>query len=217
MGSEFCKFPPLKTIESSGGTQNNQQAMNTPLIVVLSAIGFLILVVVIIYNTLVAKKNQVENSFATIDVMLKKRYDLIPQLVDAVKGYMKHEEKVLTEITELRRKVVSTDGMSSMEKVDINNAMILGMNKIFAQVEDYPDLKASDNFLHLQRSMNEVEAQLSAARRAFNAAVTTYNNTVESFPSNVIAKSMNYKRRDVFMIPETEKIRPNVDFSNENA
>ncbi len=191
--------------------------MNTPLIVVLSAIGFLILVVVIIYNTLVAKKNQVENSFATIDVMLKKRYDLIPQLVDAVKGYMKHEEKVLTEITELRRKVVSTDGMSSMEKVDINNAMILGMNKIFAQVEDYPDLKASDNFLHLQRSMNEVEAQLSAARRAFNAAVTTYNNTVESFPSNVIAKSMNYKRRDVFMIPETEKIRPNVDFSNENA
>lgn len=191
--------------------------MNTPLIVVLSVIGFLILVVVIIYNTLVAKKNQVENSFATIDVMLKKRYDLIPQLVDAVKGYMKHEEKVLTEITELRRKVVSTDGMSSMEKVDINNAMILGMNKIFAQVEDYPDLKASDNFLHLQRSMNEVEAQLSAARRAFNAAVTTYNNTVESFPSNVIANSMNYKRRDVFMIPETEKIRPNVDFSNENA
>lgn len=191
--------------------------MNTPLIVVLSVIGFLILVVVIIYNTLVAKKNQVENSFATIDVMLKKRYDLIPQLVDAVKGYMKHEEKVLTEITELRRKVVSTDGMSSMEKVDINNAMILGMNKIFAQVEDYPDLKASDNFLHLQRSMNEVEAQLSAARRAFNAAVTTYNNTVESFPSNVIAKSMNYKRRNVFMIPETEKIRPNVDFSNENT
>lgn len=191
--------------------------MNTPLIVVLSVIGFLILVVVIIYNTLVAKKNQVENSFATIDVMLKKRYDLIPQLVDAVKGYMKHEEKVLTEITELRRKVVSTDGMSSMEKVDINNAMILGMNKIFAQVEDYPDLKASDNFLHLQRSMNEVEAQLSAARRAFNAAVTTYNNTVESFPSNVIANSMNYKRRDVFMIPETEKIRPNVDFSNENT
>lgn len=171
-------------------------------------VALLLLITIGMYNSLVRKKNDVENAFASMDVMLKKRYDLIPNLVETVKSYMTHEKSLLTEITALRARAQSGD-ISNDERVEIENKITRGMSGVMVAVENYPVLKASDNFLQLQAAWNEVEEQISASRRAFNAAVTTYNNSVETFPSNMMAGFMNYKRRTLFEIPTVE--RQNVD------
>ncbi len=157
-----------------------------------------------LYNSLVRKKNDVENAFASVDVMLKKRYDLIPNLVETVKSYMKHERTLLTEITELRTKAISGE-ISDDDRVILENKIAKGMSGIMVAVENYPDLKASQNFLQLQAAWNEVEEQISASRRAYNAAVTTFNNGVETFPSNMMAGIMSYKRKTLFEIPDSER------------
>lgn len=163
-------------------------------------VGFVVLIIIIMFNALVSRKNQVENAFASIDVYLKKRADQIPNLVNAVKGYMNHEKEVLTEITRLRTEA-SDSKLGSNDRVEVENKITDSMGKIMIAVEAYPDLKASDNFMQLQRSLNEVEEQLAASRRAFNASVTDYNNGVESFPMNMVAGMMGYKRKNVFTIP----------------
>ena len=162
--------------------------------------GCLILLFVIMFNSLVSRKNQVENAFASIDVYLKKRADQIPNLVKAVKGYMNHEKAILAQITKLRTEAFDSK-IGSNERVDVENKITDSMNKIMLAVEAYPDLKASDNFMQLQRSLNEVEEQLAASRRAFNASVTDYNNGVESFPMNIEALMVVYKRKNMFIIP----------------
>lgn len=170
-----------------------------------------LLIIILLYNSLINKKNQVQNAFGGIDAILKKRYDLIPNLISAVKSYMKHETDVLTEITELRTKVVSGQ-LSDDEKVDLDNKISKSIGGIMVAVEDYPDLKASRNFLQLQAALNEVEEQISAARRAYNAAVTDYNNATEMFPTSFFASLMGYKIKTLFEISETE--RENVDVVN---
>ena len=165
----------------------------------------------ILYHRLqrpVWKKNQVENAFARIDTMLKKRYDLIPNLVATVKQYASHEKETLTEITELRAKAMS-GGLSSDEQVKVDNQISKAMGGIMVAVESYPELKANENFIQLQRTLNETEEQISAARRAFNATVTDFNNAIEMFPSSIVAGMMHYTRRQLFEIPKTE--RENVD------
>lgn len=169
----------------------------------------LLLIAIGLFNSLVRKKNDVENAFASVDVMLKKRYDLIPTLVETVKGYMKHERRVLAEITALRTRIVN-DNLSSDERVVLENRILQGISNIMVAVENYPVLKASDNFLNLQASLNEVEEQLAASRRAFNAAVTIFNNSVETFPSNVVASLMKYKRKVLFNIPDNERVVVNI-------
>ena len=171
----------------------------------------LIIIIAIMYNGLINKKNQVENTFGGMDAQLKKRYDLIPNLISTVKTYMKHEADTLTQITELRAKAVSGD-ISNDEKVDLDNMITSKLGGIMVAVENYPDLKASDNFIQLQRSLNEVEEQISASRRSYNAAVTDYNNGVEMFPTNLIAGMMSFKRKNVFEIPDVQ--RENVDVEN---
>ncbi len=161
---------------------------------------FLILLYIILYNGLVSKKNQVENAFASIDVYLKKRGDLIPQLVETVKGYMQHEKSILENIAALRSQAQSS-ALGSDEKVNLENQITDNMGKIMLSVESYPDLKASNNFNMLQRSINEIEAQLAASRRAFNASVNDYNNGIESFPANIVAGMMKYTRKNMFSIP----------------
>jgi len=168
-----------------------------------------IVFIVILYNGLIGKKNSVEKSFASVDVILKKRYDLIPNLVAAVKQYMKHEAGTLTEITEMRAKAVSGQ-LSDDEKVTLDNKMSKALGGIMVAVENYPDLKASNNFIQLQGSLNEVEEQISAARRAYNAAVTEFNNAVEMFPSNFMASMMHYKIRELFVTSEAERKNVNV-------
>ena len=130
-------------------------------IIVIAFIVALILIIGIgLYNSLVRKKNDVENAFASIDVMLKKRYNLIPAIVDAVKGYMKHERELLTEITALRTRALS-ENLDNEGRVIVENKIQKGMSELFVAVENYPDLKASENFLHLQGSINEVEEPVS--------------------------------------------------------
>ena len=180
------------------------------MILILVGVGVVILVIAFgMYNGLIGKKNGVENAFATIDTILKKRYDLIPNLVAAVKQYMEHERGLLETVTALRAKATSGN-ISSDEAITLNNEINKTMGGIMVAVESYPELKANENFKDLQRSLNEVEEQLSAARRAFNASVTDFNNAVEMFPTNIMAGMMNYKRRQLFEIPETERQNPDV-------
>jgi LemA protein len=178
------------------------------MIVIIAILAAVLIAVFLMYNTLIKKKNDVENAFASIDTLLKKRYDLIPNLVSTVKQYMEHEAGVLTEITELRARATSGQ-LSQDEEVQLNNQLNKMLGGIMVAVENYPDLKASENFQHLQRTLNEVEEQISAARRAFNAAVTDFNNAVEMFPTNIMAGMMNYSTRELF--EATEQERQNVD------
>jgi len=176
--------------------------------VALVVVAAILFVIILIYNSLIGKKNQVKNVFGTIDVLLKKRYDLIPQLVAAVKGYMQHERSLLQEITEARARAVS-GRLSDDEQVLLDNTVSKQLGGIMLAVENYPNLKADKSFMHLQRTMTEVEEQISAARRAYNAAVEAFNNAVEMFPTNIVASMMGYQTRSFFEIREDE--RKNVD------
>ena len=174
------------------------------MIAVLIIVAVVLIFPILIYNNLVGSRNAIENAFGSIDAMLKKRYDLIPNLVETAKAYMKYEKETLTSITEMRTKAVSGN-MSNDEKVDVENKLSGMMRSVMVAVENYPDLKANDQFVMLQRSWNEAEEQISAARRSYNAAVTDYNNAVEKFPSNIFANMFGHKRRQVFEIPEAER------------
>lgn len=167
---------------------------------VIAAAVILLFTVLLIYNALIRRKNDVENAFASIDVMLRKRYDLIPKIVEAVKAYMNYERKLLTEITELRVRALS-EGLSPEDRVVVENRLGNRLSELLVAVENYPELKASANFLQLQGTLNEVEEQLAASRRAFNAAVTAFNNSIEVFPSSIIASMMSYRRRTLFELP----------------
>ena len=166
--------------------------------------------VILLFNSLVVKKNRVENAFASIDVMLKKRYDLIPNLVETVKGYAGHERTVLEEVTELRRQAAA-GGKSTDERIVADNLVSDALSRLLVTVESYPELKASDHFMHLQRSLNEVEEQLSASRRAYNAAVTAYNTAIEVFPSSLLAGMLGFGPRTLLSTPENHRAVPRVD------
>jgi len=160
--------------------------------------------VAVLYNKLIRSKNQVENVFGALDALLKKRYDLIPNLVDVTKEYMKYEKETLVEITRLRTQAMSGN-ISDSEKMQINDKIgRLGRGLMIA-VENYPNLKANESFAHLQSQWSEVEEQISAGRRAYNGAVTDYNNAIEMFPTNLMANAMNYQRKDVLETAEEER------------
>ncbi|WP_297439940.1 LemA family protein [Sulfurimonas sp.] len=179
--------------------------MSTPFIILI----VFIIIVVLMYNSLVAKKNQVENIFASVDTQLKKRYDLIPNLVASVSKYMQHEKSILEDITKLRAEA-NKPNISDKEKIALDTKLSSALGSIMIAVENYPELKANENVLHLQHSLNEVEEQISAARRAYNQAVTDYNNALEQIPTNILANMMNYKQKDVFEISEHERKNVNV-------
>jgi len=168
------------------------------------------IILVLMYNSLVAKKNQVENIFASVDTQLKKRYDLIPNLVASVSKYMEHEKSILQEVTKLRSDA-NKPNVSESEKIAIDAKMSAALGSIMIAVENYPELKANENVMHLQRSLSEIEEQISAARRAYNQAVTDYNNALEMIPTNFMANAMNYRKKEVFEISESERKNVNVD------
>ena len=179
--------------------------MSTSLIVLI----VIILALVLMYNSLVAKKNQVENIFASVDTVLKKRYDLIPNLVSSVSKYMEHEKGLLEEVTKLRADA-NKPNISDEQKIALDAKISTALGSIMIAVENYPDLKANENVMHLQRTLNEVEEQISAARRAYNQAVTDYNNALEQIPTNFMATAMAYRRKEVFEIVEAERKNVNV-------
>jgi LemA protein len=168
----------------------------------------IVLILVLMYNSLIAKKNQVENIFASVDTVLKKRYDLIPNLVASLNRYMEHEKSLLEKVTKLRAEA-NKPNLSDKDKISLDAKVTSALGSIMVAVENYPELKANENVMHLQHTLHEVEEQISAARRAYNQAVTDYNNAIEMVPTNFMASLMNYKRKEVFEIPEDE--RKNVD------
>ncbi len=171
---------------------------------IIGIIVAVIFVFILMFNSLIGKKNQVANILGTIDTLLKKRYDLLPQLVTAVKEYTKHERGVLEKITALRAKAVSGQ-QSNDQQVDLDNKISKLLGPIMVAVENYPQLKANENFIHPQRTMTEIEEQISAARRAYNASVTDFNNAVEMFPTNIMAGMMSCKTRKFFEIAEDQR------------
>ena len=173
--------------------------------------GLILLSIVFMYNTLISKKNQDENIFAGLDAILKKRYDLLPNLVASVKEYMVHERITLEKITELRTKALGGN-LDNATKIALEKQLSSMLGNLMVAVENYPTLKANENFLHLQSTLNELEEQISAARRAYNQSVTDYNNAIEMFPTNFMANLMKLERKEVFSVPSSE--RANVDVKN---
>ncbi len=177
--------------------------------VTLIIIGFLLLILVFSYNSLVSRRNKVQYAYSSTDVMLKKRRDLIPNLIESVKQYMNFEKALLTDITKLRTQAMD-ETLTEQQRFEIENKISGVLGKIKVAVENYPDLKSSQNFLQLQASLNEVEEQISAARRAYNAAVMSYNNACEMFPSNIFAGMFGFIRKVSFEIPQGEAENVNV-------
>lgn len=172
-------------------------------------LGALALALILMYNTLISHKNQVDNIFASVDTVLKKRYDLIPNLVSSVQQFMSHEKELLEKITQWRSQAMKP-GLSDEKKIELDRQMTGALGSIMVAVENYPDLKANENVMHLQRTLTEIEAQISAARRAYNQAVTDYNNAIEMFPTNFMANFMRYTRKAVFEAEESERKNVNV-------
>jgi len=182
----------------------------TVAIIIVGGLVMLLFIVAIgLYNSLIGKKNQVENAMGGIDVQLKKRHDLIPNLVATVQQYMEHERSLLEKITELRTRALS-GSVPEGERLQIETALSGALRSLMVSVENYPNLKANENFLHLQASLNEIEEQISAARRTYNASVTDFNNAIEMFPSNLVAGMMGLSRRMVFLAEESERQTPDV-------
>jgi LemA protein len=169
------------------------------MIVVLFFLGIIFLVLLMaisLYNRLVKLRNNREQAFADVDVQLKQRHDLVPQLVESVKGYMGHEKGVLTEITEARSNAMKATSIN--DKITAENRLSTALEGLKVSVEAYPDLKASQNFLDLQNEISDIENKIAAARRFFNSATKELNVATELFPSNLIATLFNFKREPMF-------------------
>ena len=164
--------------------------------VFLGLIGLVALMAVFAYNSLVKLRNNRENAFSDIDVQLKQRYDLIPQLVDAVKGYMTHEREVLERVTQARTAAMSAQTMT--DKIAADGQMSSALGRLMIASEAYPDLKANSSFTHLQQEIADMENKLAAARRYFNNATKELNNSIETFPSNLVAGAFGFRKEPMF-------------------
>lgn len=166
------------------------------LFITLGIIALLVVWLIAIYNGLVSLRNNRENAFADIDVQLKQRHDLIPQLIGAVKGYMEHERGTLEAVTQARQKAISASGIN--EKIAAEKELGSALQGLSIQVEAYPDLKANQNFMHLQKEIADIENKLAAVRRYFNAATKELNIAVQKFPNNIFAGMFGFKSEPMF-------------------
>ena len=180
------------------------------LIVVLVIVALLAMFVLATYNKFINLRNKVEEAFSTMDVYLKKRWDLIPNLVETVKGYAKHEEGTLKEIVNLRSGAY--DKMSTDEKVQTNQQLSSGISKLIALAENYPDLKANQNFSELSKELSSLEDEIASSRKYYNAIVRKYNDKVQMVPSNIVAKMFNFVAKKMFEVNETERENVQVKF-----
>ena len=176
--------------------------MSTTLIVIIVAI-VVVLFLISMYNNIVKLRNNRENAFANIDVQLKQRYDLIPQLVSTVKGYATHERELLERVTAARTAAMSATGIN--DKIQAENALSSALAGLKVSVEAYPDLKANQNFLQLQAELSDIENKLAATRRFFNSATKELNNAVQTFPANLIAGMFGFRKEPMFEIPSEER------------
>ena len=184
----------------------------TTLIIVAVIVVLLAFFVIAIYNSLVRLRNQVDNAWSQIDVQLKRRHDLIPNLMETAKGYMKHERETFEAITQARSQAMGAKTVGEAAKAE--GALGEALSKFMLVVENYPDLKANQNFLALQEELTSTENKISFARQSYNDQTMFFNNKIQMFPSNVIANMFNFTRRDFFEIEDkTEREVPKVSFS----
>jgi len=168
--------------------------------IIILIVVVLLFVVIAIFNRLVGLKNRTDEAWSDIDVQLKRRYDLIPNLVETVKGYVKHEKELFEKVTEARSEAMKSKGLN--EKAKAENQITEALKSVFAVAENYPNLKANENFIELQREITDTEDKIQASRRFYNANVRDLNIAVESFPSNVIAGMFGYRKRELFEIED---------------
>jgi LemA protein len=184
--------------------------------VVLIVIGVIVVLVVLaigIYNSLVQKRLRIDEAFAQIEVQLKRRHDLIPNLVNAVKGYMGFEQKVLTDVTNARAQAVAAGAQGPAQQAAAENALTSTLRSLFAVVENYPDLKANQNVLELQEQLTTTENQISFSRQHYNATVLDYNTAIATVPNVLLAGPLGFTKREFFDAePEASNV-PNVDLS----
>jgi LemA protein len=181
--------------------------MDTFLIASLGIIALVIVYTVISFNSLVTLKNRTQEAWSDIDVQLKRRYDLIPNLIETVKGYAKHEQGVFEEVTKARTAAINAKGVEEQGKAE--NMLTGALKSVFAVAESYPDLKASENFQKLQDELTDTENKIQASRRYYNTNVLDLNIKIEQFPSNIIAKMFNFVKREMFEIANPDE-RENV-------
>jgi len=182
------------------------------LIIILAAIVVLALFVIGIYNALVRLRNQVDNAWSQIDVQLKRRHDLIPNLVETAKGYMKHERQTFEEITKARAQAMGAKGVADAAKAE--GALGEALSKFMLVVENYPDLKANQNFLALQEELTGTENKISFSRQSYNDQVLFFNNKIQMFPSNIVAGMFAFTKRDFFEVESAaEREVPKVSFN----
>ena len=174
--------------------------------IILIVVGAIVLWVVFTYNRLITLRNRVKEAWSDIDVQLKRRYDLIPNLVATVKGYAAHESGVFERVTEARTRAMGAQTIK--EKGEAENILSGALKTLFAVSENYPQLRASGNFLELQRELTDTEDKIQAARRFYNGTAMDLNNKVESFPANIIASSFNFKQAEFFQLEEAGAKEP---------
>ncbi len=183
----------------------------TALIIVVVVVALLIIFVIGIYNALIRLRNQVDNSWSQIDVQLKRRHDLIPNLVETAKGYMKHERETFEAITNARSQAMGAKTVSDAAKAE--GALGEALSRFMLVVENYPDLKANQNFLSVQEELTSTENKISFARQSYNDQVLFSNNKIQMFPSNIIANTFNFGKRDFFELESAaERKVPKVNF-----
>ena len=184
----------------------------TVLIILIVLIAVAILVTISMYNSLIRLRNQVKNAWSQIDVQLKRRHDLIPNLIETVKGYMTHERETLQNITNARSQAMNAKGVSDRAKAE--GELDGAMSKFFLVVENYPDLKANQNFLALQEELTSTENKISFARQNYNDQVLFYNNKIQMFPTNILAGMFNFKEETFFQVEDkSDREVPKVSFS----
>lgn len=179
-------------------------------IVVIILVVFIVFTIVHLYNNLVNLRNRVKNSYSQIEVQLKRRNDLIPNLVETVKGYATHEKGVFEEVTQARSNVINASNIQETSAAD--NQLTGALKSLFAVAENYPELKANSNFQQLQSELTDTEDKISYSRQFYNDVVLKYNNACEQFPSSIFAKIFGFKEADFFKAPESEMEVPEVKF-----
>ena len=175
----------------------------TTTLIIIAVVAVIAIWCISIYNNLVKLRNNRENAFANIDVQLKQRYDLIPQLVATVKGYAEHEKELLTKVTEARSAAMGATTIN--DKIAADNQVSNALAGLRIQLEAYPDLKANQNFLQLQGEISDIENKLAAVRRFFNSTTKELNNAVQTFPSNIFAGMFGFHKEPMFEVPQAER------------
>lgn len=183
-----------------------------PFLILIAITAAIVMFIISIYNKIIRLENRVDNAWGQIDVQLKKRNDLIPNLVETVKGYASHEKGIFEDVAKSRQAMMNAKGID--ESVGAANMMQGALGRLFAIAENYPDLKASENFKVLQEELSSVENKIAYSRQFYNDAVLQYNNAIETFPGSVFAGAMNKKEQVYLEIPETERQAPKVSFNN---